>query len=1149
MKFLSLEMPAFGPFTDFRLELPEEPSFHVLYGPNESGKSSTLRAIRGLLYGIDRRSCDNFLHQYTEMRIGGTLKHSDGRQLHLFRRKGNKQTLLSPQGEPLAEEVLSGFLGGLPPELFDRLYGLDHVSLVSGARVLLAEGGKVGESLFAASVGPQFRELLSQLAEEAKELWGPRSSTRLVNRSLKQWRESQEKVRQASLSAATWDQVFQELETMQQREGELAGEIRQLDTEIRMRRRWQKAAPLVSHRQDLQRELAEFAGIPQLSSDFSERRAQVLTELDRGKQQLKWSSENQASLKASLDALPEAWPVLALRSQIEGLEQRLGLIQESRRALPLVQRELTSLEKRRQRLLSDLGYNQTSLEAIPDAPVRVRTRRLVARYQTLQQQLQHDNEARKRSEERLGEIRSELARLRPFQQIQTLEQGLRRAQKQLVLDSRLEELARLQPEQSSRTRALLSKLPFRGGSEQLQELKVPQRQTVRAFETRFLDATRALERTQLEVERLTRDSRLLSEEMELLASGEEIPSRVRLQQLREQRQQAWTELRQEIEQGGSPGEKALDRYEELSDSTESYSDQMWESAALVASLEKLGARFEVLAEHLKEARTAHARSETRRKSLQEEWEELWDSSAVSVRSPREMEAWLESREQVLESALEERRLAAEGEVAQQKRKAELEKLGRLWAELESSPFSVTTVGEALERLEAQLTPVRESNLKRPQLEAELSRADDVLEKALVRLEESEEELADWRQEWQEVLSRYALPEEPTPTELEQLLEKFEELEELERSSEKLLAQQARHKAELSDFESEVEKLRLRLEQGDEATLLSLRQLLDEATLQARKRDELSERMAELRVGARETQFRLEEVSGQLSALLAEAEVETLEELRRLEPKLQRRHELQIQLAAKEESLRQLSGASALDDFCSTVRAADVDALASELERMEQQKSRAESERDQALARIGELRRDKELMDGTVEAAEAAQNAAQDMAEGRQAVRAYMRLALAESVLRREIERYRKENEGPVLRAASGYFSRLTCGAYRELETGYDEKHGPVLLCVARSGRRVRIEGLSDGTRDQLFLALRLATIQQSAQGHEPLPLIADDLLVHFDSDRAEATLSVLSEFAAHTQVLLFTHLSRDRELAQGLPRGSVRLTELSPTAL
>ncbi len=493
MKFLSLEMPAFGPFTDFRLELPEEPSFHVLYGPNESGKSSTLRAIRGLLYGIDRRSCDNFLHQYTEMRIGGTLKHSDGRQLHLFRRKGNKQTLLSPQGEPLAEEVLSGFLGGLPPELFDRLYGLDHVSLVSGARVLLAEGGKVGESLFAASVGPQFRELLSQLAEEAKELWGPRSSTRLVNRSLKQWRESQEKVRQASLSAATWDQVFQELETMQQREGELAGEIRQLDTEIRMRRRWQKAAPLVSHRQDLQRELAEFAGIPQLSSDFSERRAQVLTELDRGKQQLKWSSENQASLKASLDALPEAWPVLALRSQIEGLEQRLGLIQESRRALPLVQRELTSLEKRRQRLLSDLGYNQTSLEAIPDAPVRVRTRRLVARYQTLQQQLQHDNEARKRSEERLGEIRSELARLRPFQQIQTLEQGLRRAQKQLVLDSRLEELARLQPEQSSRTRALLSKLPFRGGSEQLQELKVPQRQTVRAFETRFLDATRALE--------------------------------------------------------------------------------------------------------------------------------------------------------------------------------------------------------------------------------------------------------------------------------------------------------------------------------------------------------------------------------------------------------------------------------------------------------------------------------------------------------------------------------------------------------------------------------------------------------------------------------------------------------------------------------
>ena len=73
MRFERLSIPAFGPFTNVALELPPGGAdFHLVYGPNEAGKSSLLRAIRNLLYGIHGQTPDNFLHDYKALRIAAT---------------------------------------------------------------------------------------------------------------------------------------------------------------------------------------------------------------------------------------------------------------------------------------------------------------------------------------------------------------------------------------------------------------------------------------------------------------------------------------------------------------------------------------------------------------------------------------------------------------------------------------------------------------------------------------------------------------------------------------------------------------------------------------------------------------------------------------------------------------------------------------------------------------------------------------------------------------------------------------------------------------------------------------------------------------------------------------------------------------------
>lgn len=74
--------------------------------------------------------------------------------------------------------------------------------------------------------------------------------------------------------------------------------------------------------------------------------------------------------------------------------------------------------------------------------------------------------------------------------------------------------------------------------------------------------------------------------------------------------------------------------------------------------------------------------------------------------------------------------------------------------------------------------------------------------------------------------------------------------------------------------------------------------------------------------------------------------------------------------------------------------------------------------------------------------------------------------------------------------------------------------------------------MSDGTADQLYLALRLAAIYEYIEHSPPMPMIADDLLVNFDNERATAGLKVLAELARHTQVVFFTHHRHLLEIAQ-----------------
>ncbi len=162
----------------------------------------------------------------------------------------------------------------------------------------------------------------------------------------------------------------------------------------------------------------------------------------------------------------------------------------------------------------------------------------------------------------------------------------------------------------------------------------------------------------------------------------------------------------------------------------------------------------------------------------------------------------------------------------------------------------------------------------------------------------------------------------------------------------------------------------------------------------------------------------------------------------------------------------------------------------------------------------------------------AQQAQDALAEARSAAERYARVHVARMLLRAGIDRFRKQQQGPRLRAAGRHFALLTGGRYERLIVDYDAAGRAVLLAIRDIGTECPVEALSEGARDQLYLALRIAAIDSYIIHSEPLPFNADDLLVHFDDIRAAAAIALLAELGQTSQVILFTHHDHIAALAE-----------------
>ena len=153
------------------------------------------------------------------------------------------------------------------------------------------------------------------------------------------------------------------------------------------------------------------------------------------------------------------------------------------------------------------------------------------------------------------------------------------------------------------------------------------------------------------------------------------------------------------------------------------------------------------------------------------------------------------------------------------------------------------------------------------------------------------------------------------------------------------------------------------------------------------------------------------------------------------------------------------------------------------------------------------------------------------------------------VLERIRAEYEANRQPETLEEASKYMSRLTGGEYKRVWTPLAND---ILLVENSAGESLSVEHLSRGTREQLFLSVRLAIVAMYGRRGVKLPMVLDDVLVNFDAIRAQRAAEVLVEFSkGGHQIMLFTCHEHMWQMFQGLQvdcrrlpmRGGVPLPE------
>jgi len=1030
------------------------------------------------------------------------------------------------------------------------VFALDHHRLHEHAKALLADGGSLGFSLAEAGSGiAGLKAVLDELKAERAALFLVGGSKPKLNHAIAEVIELRKTARRRTVSPTDYRTREKRIEEEDAKLREMREQRKAIESNIVRLQRIGKNLPLRAEHRALTQRIEALDDVPILPPEFAQQRVKAQADLEAAREDIDVTSAAVADLERRIAAIFVDEDILARSAEIEKLAQKRPVIEDYETGSVKREAERAQLYAAVAGLMTkaELDGGPTNLASmLPSVLKRKAILKLVDAGKELSTQRAtalKNAEAEARALNKAHDRATQIPKPRP---VGELSRALTAADK----------LGDVAADITKRTRALGRKAKALNetivglglGTDRvsvLRELAVPPEKTVVRYADMLATAEREMKTAEDDLHRLDRDIAECEQGIAALKATGDAATEDDLEAARHARDQGWLLVRglyvdrrsglEELAQQFAPDGRIADTYERQVREADQSVDLMRAHVRESTELSLLrGRKAEREAKRTAAAAAVNALG-ARREAVRSEWRALWPAALITVQLPGEMTDWLAQRSAAITAAD-----ALEDEQDAIQERIDRERDARQALAAAMAAFVVDPHDGELESLREQardlLRDVTHANTLHEKADeavraqsARKDAADDAVDRLKARIDR-------WEAAWRAALADAGLPPDLTTEAACVTLEIMNEIDIAKSKIDELTHRIEAMRRDRDTFRDAVAALAVDLPGAPTGDAVEVCRQLDNRLRAARDNEAdlrgLKEQLKPQAEGRERAQDKLRRSRAALDALCAQAGCANVDELAEIEHQSMEKHAAVSARKKIEMRVREDGGGrdfAALFAECEDVPA---DQIPADLLSLKADRDDMEAGIEKLIADRAALQADFDILLGQSQAADFMQEAATVEAEIEEAVEAYVDLTVQETLLRAAIDVYRDRNQGPILMRAKELFAELTDGAYAGLRADVNERGETILIAEDALRGSLEIDALSDGTVDSLYLALRLAVVQEHNARREPIPFVADDLLLNLDNKRAQAALRTLAAMAASSQVLLFTHHAHIADLAR-----------------
>lgn len=1149
MKISKIRFEKIGPFDDTTLDFSKgNPGLHIVYGANEAGKSSALKYIQWFLFGVPKQNDDNFKHEFNKFVIESTLLDSNGKTNILKRRKVPENKTLVDASNTDATSLLAPMLGGYNRETFSMQFGITHAQLRSGGREVLEGKGDLAPMMFEAGTGlPNLRRVLQKLEERAKEIYTSRKGE--LYETLESAKENQKNIEQAKLRLNTWQDASELVASLQKKVEELGVEKKDWTSKQAECESILRALPQLTKYKTAESTLSELDKIPTVDDATLIKYQTAEKFLTSSNALLEQQKKRVLDITTNLSNLNPDEKILTVRTEIEALNQSSELLLKNLADIGNRQKEKDAKEEQIRVLLKDYFTNtgfDESRDLFIDQKTQIQIQELSSIIKSEKTLIEDKEKAFANLLKKIKDLKQEEMNQAPHASLSELISLVQSVKARKLAPSDLEATVSDIPARKLILEAKLNTLTNSTITwDVFLKLHLPSSDDIDGFSKLF--ANNYSEEQNIKTEIKGRKEALDDKQKQLaiLQNEGELLTREELEKLRNLRDLSWNVIENLLE--GKPGAlpekvtavvgansspknaflKIQQQSDQFTDKLFTASDRVGRGSQLTQDI--IGLKKEIIDLEQNLGQTIAAKTE-----IENDWLKLWSEMGLTkINPPEQMLTWLANASTLQQSIIE---LIPKLELLASKQNAQavaFEKILQLTGsrEIETAWIKAEEIISTAASFE-----VSKANNKK-QLDTLVGEQSD-LQLEMKTLQDKQKAS---HKTWAGLMANLKLPAEASTNNASLHVKAITSINQHHKDARdleiRITKMESDNKEILGKLTKVLETLSIKECPTESADIKKMIADLWQKASDAKQEEVLQKSLnADLKL-AEAALAKIEEDASTHITTLKPLENIPLENLPIHFEDIRKKIKATKDYEDAKNALIQEASGNDIPSFAKKLEDKNSAAITAELETVRFELTKCSETRDKELQEFANAKANLERLEkqsgSNILSAERELLKSQCLEQAKE----FAILTLAKAVLEKTIKDYRKTNQVPLLIKANAYLKTLTNNSLVEIvPTDADGKKSLELLRPGSEDSEVvnfqaaNIKAgeastfLSDGTADQLFLALRLAGIEKNLEKLvEPLPVILDDILINFDDDRALSTLRCLADFSSKTQVILFTH--------------------------